>query len=126
MKQKFLLRWITMAGIIGIAFGVFYAIYGLDGLPIYQKFVPAQSFEGWSRGLYGSVFVGFSVMLLLLGRLAIKKNDKELTKILLCGILAWLTFEAVVSVIYKVYINVAVDILLISFLSYPLLKSIRK
>ena len=126
MKQKYFLRWITVAGSIGILFGIFYAIFGLNGLPIYQKFVPESSFDGWSRGLYGAAFIGFSVLLLLIGRRAIQKNDKELVKILLCGIASWLAFEALISLIYKVYINVGVDIVLMTFLSFPLLKSIRK
>lgn len=116
----------TIAGFIGIAFGIFYSIFGLEGLPVYQKFVPMESFEGWSRGLYGATFIGFSVLLLLLGRRAIQQKDSELGKILLYGIAAWILYEAFVSLIYGVYINVLVDIALIAFLSYPLLKGIRK
>ena len=126
MKQQHFVRWITIAGIIGIAFGVFYSVFGLEGLPVYQKFVPAASFEGWSRGLYGSVFIGFSVLLLLLGRRAIQQKDKELGKILFYGVSAWILYEALMSLIYGVYINVLVDIALLAFLGYPLLKGIRK
>ena len=126
MKQRYFLRWITIAGIIGILFGVFYAIFGLNGLPIYHKIVPQSSFEGWSRGLYGAAFIGFSVLILFVGRLAIRKNDKELLRILLFGIGSWLVFEAIVSLIYKVYLNVGVDLVLMAFLSYPLIKGARK
>lgn len=126
MKQKHFMRWITIAGLIGIAFGLFYSMFGLEGLPVYQKFVPESSFEGWSRGLYGSVFIGFSVLLLLLGRRAIKQHDKGLGKIVYCGVTAWLTYEALMSLIYGIYINVLVDIALVAFLGYPLLKGTRK
>lgn len=126
MKQKLFIKWITAAGIIGVLFGFFYAIFGLQGLPIYHKFVPQDSFDGWSRGLYGAAFVGFSVLLLFVGRRAIQKKDKELIRILLLGIASWLVFEAIVSVIYKVYINVGVDIVLLTFLSFPLSRGIRK
>jgi uncharacterized membrane protein YidH (DUF202 family) len=126
MNTKYLVTWITVAGIVGIAFGVFYSIFGLQGLPVYQKFVPAASFEGWSRGLYGSVFIGFSVLLLLLGRRAIQQKDRELSKILLAGVAAWIGYEALMSVVYGVYINVLVDVVLIAFLSYPLLRGTRK
>ncbi|HSX33777.1 MAG TPA: hypothetical protein VLF91_05580 [Candidatus Saccharimonadales bacterium] len=126
MKQKHFIWWITTAGIIGILFGLFYSIVGLEGLPIYQEFVPAASFQGWSRGLYGSVFIGFSVLLLLLGRRAIQKRDRELGKILFYGVAAWLAYEALISVVYGVYINVLVDIALVTFLGYPLLRSTRK
>ncbi len=126
MKQNHFIAWITVAGIIGVVFGLFYSIFGLDGLPIYQKFVPAESFEGWSRGLYGSIFIGFSALLLLLGRRAVQKKDRELGKILLYGIAAWLAYEAIMSLVYGVYINVLVDAALVAFLSYPLLVGTRK
>lgn len=126
MKQKLFTIWITAAGFIGIAFGVFYTIFGLKGLPIYYKIVPASSYDGWSRGLYGAVFIGFSVLLLLLGHRVIKQKDKELGKILFYGITAWLIYEAIISLIYGVYLNVLVDIVLVAFLSYPLLRGFRK
>lgn len=126
MKRNYFIWWITIAGIIGIVFGVFYSIFGLQGLPVYQKFVPAGSFEGWSRGLYGAAFIGFSVLLLLLGRRAIQRKDNDLARILLYGVAAWLIYEALMSLIYGVYINVLVDATLILFLGYPLLKGTRK
>lgn len=126
MKQKQYIWWVTAAGLIGLIFGVFYSIFGLEGLPVYQKFVSQTSFEGWSRGLYGSVFIGFSVLLLLLGRRAIKQHDKELGRIVFYGVAAWLAYEALMSLIYGVYINVLVDVALIIFLGYPLLKGTRK
>ena len=126
MKQKHFTLWVTLAGIIGILFGVFYSLFGLEGLPVYQKFVPPESFEAWSRGLYGSVFIGFSVLLLLLGRRAIQQKDRQLGKILVYGIAAWIGYEALMSLIYGVYINVLVDVVLMAFLSYPLLKGTQK
>jgi len=126
MKQKHFFRWVTAIGCIGILFGLFYSVSGLEGLPVYQKFVPSASFDAWTRGLYGSVFIGFSVLLLLLGRRAIKQHDKELGKILFYGVAAWLAYEAFMSVIYGVYINVLVDVALVAFLGYPLLKGTRK
>lgn len=126
MKQKYLVVWVTATGIIGIIFGIFYATFGLQSLPVYQKFVPATFFDAWSKGLYGATFIGFSVLLLLIGRRAIQNKDRELTKILILGIGSWLVFEAVVSLIYKVYVNVAVDVAIMAFLSYPLLIGTRK
>lgn len=126
MNQMYLTVWITVAGIIGILFGVFYAIFGLEGLPVYERLVPKEYFTQWSRGLYGSTFIGFSVLLLLIGRRATKQYDAGLAKMLLWAIASWIIVEAVVSVMYGVYINVVVDIALFAFLSYPLLKVIRK
>jgi hypothetical protein len=126
MKQKQFVWWITAAGLIGLAFGIFYSLFGLEGLPVYQRFVPQASFDGWSRGLYGSVFIGFSVLLLLLGRRAVQRHDQELGKILFYGVAAWIGYEALMSALYGVYINVLVDAALIVFLGYPLLKGTRK
>jgi len=126
MKQRYLILWITAAGLVGIIFGIFYATFGLEGLPVYQKFVPKAFFEEWSRGLYGSVFIAFSVLLLLIGRRAIQNQDKGLAKILVLGIGSWLGFEAAISLIYGVYINVLVDMVIMVVLSFPLLKGIRK
>jgi hypothetical protein len=126
MKQKHFIWWITAAGLIGIAFGLFYSAVGLEGLPVYQKFVPTESFVGWSRGLYGATFIGFSVLLLLVGRRAIQQQDNQLAKILVYGIAAWIAYEAFMSLLYGVYINVLVDVALMVFLSYPLLKGTRK
>ncbi len=114
-----------MAGIIGILFGIFYTIFGLEGLPVYQKFVPEASFTAWSRGLYGAAFIGFSVLLLLVGRRAIKKQDTELAKIVILGIGAWLVFEAFISLLHGVYINILVDVAIMTALGVPLARGAR-
>ncbi len=93
---------------------------------MYQRFVPTESMEAWSRGLYGATFIGFSVLLLLLGRRAIQQKDEQLGRILIFGIATWIIYEAIISLIYGVYINVLIDIALISFLSYPVIKGTRK
>lgn len=126
MKRQHFLWWITVAGLIGLAFGIFYSFFGLEGLPPYQKFVPEASMVGWSRGLYGSVFIGFSTLLFLLGRRAIQKQDAELGKVLFYGVAAWIGYEALMSVIHGVYFNVLIDVALLAFLGYPLLKGTRK
>jgi hypothetical protein len=61
-----------------------------------------------------------------LGRRAIQRKDKELGRILFYGIAAWIVYEALMSLVYGVYINVLVDAALIAFLGYPLLKGTRK
>ncbi len=125
MKQKISVGWITAAGIIGILFGFFYAFFGLSGFPAYHELIPQTVIAPWSNGLYGSIFIGFSVLLLLVGRHAFKKNDPELMKYLLYGIYAWLIVEATFSIYYSVYFNVAVDLLLAVVLGYPFIKAIN-
>lgn len=125
MSSQNLTKWISLVGIIGVVFGIFYSIFGLKGLPVYQKFVPDTVYTSWSNGLYGSVFIGFSVLLLFVGRHAFQKNDKTLMKMLLWGIASWLTVEAFFSLYYSIYFNVGVDIALMVFLGLPLAIGVR-
>lgn len=125
MKSKYFILWISFVGIIGVLFGIFYSFFGLNGLPVYQKFVPSYVYTQWSNGLYGSVFIGFSVLLFCTGRLAFKKNDKTLMKALLYGILSWLVVEAGFSLYYGIYINFGVDIVLAVVLGLPLFMGLR-
>lgn len=125
MNSKNLIRWVTLIGIIGVLFGIFYAFFGLNGLPVYQKFVPVAAYTPWSNGLYGAVFIGFSVLLFLVGRHAIQNKDKPLMKSLLYGIAAWLTVEASFSLYYGIYFNVGVDILLAVVLGLPFVLGLR-
>ena len=120
MKTQHLITWISIAGIIGLLFGIFYAFFGLNGLPVYQKLVPTTVYTSWSNGLYGAVFIGFSVLLFLVGRHAIKTKDKFLMKALLYGIASWMIVEASFSFYYGVYFNIGVDVFLMIFLGLPL------
>ena len=125
MNQKNSVTWFTVAGIIGISFGVFYAFFGLEGFPAYGALIPKEVITPWSHGLYGSTFIGFSVLLLFVGRHAFQNNDKGLMKALLYGIYAWLIVEALFSLYYGVYFNIGVDIALMIFLGFPLIKGIQ-
>lgn len=125
MSRSIAIRWMTFAGVIGLAFGVFYSIFGLGGLPAYHKLVPATSLEPWSNGLYGAVFIGFCILLLFIGRYAFQINDKKLMRILLYGVGSWLAVEALYSLIYGIYFNVGIDIALMVLLGFPLLKGIK-
>ena len=112
-------------GIIGVLFGIFYALFGLDGLPVYQKLVPTAVYTAWSDGLYGSVFIGFSVLLFFGGRYAFQTKDKKLMKALLFGIMSWLVVEAFFSLLYGIYFNIGVDIALAVVLGFPLIVGMR-
>lgn len=125
MNIKSLITWISIAGLLGVIFGIFYAFFGLHALPVYKIFVPDSIYTSWSNGLYGSVFIGFSVMLFFVGRHAFQHNNKALMKALLYGIMSWLIVELLFSFYYRVYINVGVDIALIIVLGFPLMIGIR-
>jgi hypothetical protein len=125
MNHKTSVTWISAVGIIGILLGIFYALFGLGGFPAYNALIPKEALIPWSNGLYGSTFIGFSVLLFFVGRHAFQKNDKKLMKALLYGIFAWLTVESAFSIYYSVYFNVGVDILLAIVLGYPLIRGIQ-
>lgn len=126
MNQKNFILWFSIVGIIGVLFGIFYAFFGLEGFPPYDALIPKDVITPWSNGLYGSTFIGFSVLLFFVGRHAFQKNDKGLMKALLYGIFAWLIVEALFSLYYEVFFNVGVDILLMVLFGFPLLKGIRR
>ncbi len=125
MNSKFLIIWFSVAGIIGISFGLFYAFFGLMGFPAYHILVPKESITAWSNGLYGASFIGFSVLLFFVGRHAFQENDKWLMKTLLYGISSWLIVEVAFSFYYKVYFNIGVDVALMLFFGYPLMKGLQ-
>ncbi len=103
----------------------FTRFFGLNGLPVYQKLVSVEVYTPWSNGLYGAVFIGFSVLLFFVGRHAFKIKDKFLMKVLLYGIASWLVVEALFSFYYGVYFNIGVDILLMIVLGFPLVMGLR-
>ena len=115
----------SVVGVVGMLFGIFYAFFGLESLPVYQKFVPDAAYTAWSNGLYGSTFIGFSVLLFFVGRYAFQKSDTALMKALLYGIMSWLIVEALFSFYYGIYINVGVDIVLAIVLGFPLVRGVR-
>lgn len=125
MNKRTSIIWMSAVGIIGVLFGIFYALFGLEALPVYQKFVPQAVYSPWSNGLYGSTFIGFSVLLFFVGRHAFQNNDKNLMKALLYGIMSWLVVEAFFSFYWGIYINVAVDAVLTIALGLPLVTGIR-
>ena len=126
MDQRKSIMWYSIAGCVGILFGVFYAFFGLEGLPIYQIIVPEKAINHWNNGLYGSTFIGFSVLLLFIGRRTFQTGDKELMKALFYGITSWLVFEAFFSLYYGVFLNIIVDVVLEVVLCYPLVQGIRE
>ena len=125
MNKSVAIKWMSAVGLIAISFGIFYGLFGLNGLLAYQKLVPSEVYTDWANGLYGAVFIGFGVLLFFVGRNAFQTEDKTLMKALLYGINSWLIVEAIFSLVYGVYFNVAVDLFLIAFLSYPLIRAIK-
>jgi len=75
--------------------------------------------------VYGATLIGLSMAIFSVGRLAFQRNDPGLMKALLYSIFAWLIVEALFSLYYGVFFNAGVDIALMVFLGFPLIRGIR-
>jgi hypothetical protein len=117
MSSKKLMTWFSTVSVILILFGILYSCFGLGILPV-NKSVLLE----WVSALYGAIMMGWGVTLLFVGRHAFKKNDTELMKILLYGLLVWLAVEALFSAWLGVWFNVGVDAGVMILFSYPLIK----
>ena len=116
-----MLVWFSTVSIILVLFGVLYAFIGLAILPV-QRDVLLQ----WESALYGAIMMGWGTTLFLAGRLAFQRNDPDLMKTLLYGLIVWLVVEAIFSASLGVWFNVAVDIGVLALFSIPLISSIQR
>jgi hypothetical protein len=69
--------------------------------------------------------MGWGTTLLCVGHLAFRRNDLGLMNALLYGLVVWLVVEAALSVYFRVWFNVGVDIAVLALFSAPLLKGIE-
>lgn len=120
MNSKFLSYWFSIVSIILVLFGIVYDFFGLGILPV-EKSVLLD----WESALYGAIMIGWGITLLLVGRVAFRRNDTELMKIMLFGIAFWLVIEGAFSAYLHVWFNVGVDIAVLFLFSFPLVKTIR-
>ena len=102
-------------------FGIVYAFFGLAILP-----VDRETLLPWEGAIYGALMMGWGTTLLCVGRLAFRRNDLGLMKALLYGLIVWLVAEAALSVYFRVWFNVGVDIAVLALFSAPLLKGIEQ
>lgn len=119
--------WFSTVSIILILFGVLYYFVGLK-LFVSFKILPDDKdiLLDWESALYGAIMIGWGTTLFLLGRLAFRRHDKELLKILLYGIIVWLIIEAIFSFYLGVYFNVGVDIAVAALFAFPIIKAIKQ
>ena len=119
MNRNQSLRWFTVVSTILILFGLAYTFVGLSILPV-DKGVLVQ----WESALYGAIMTGWGVTLVLIGRIAFRK-DAELMKPILCGLAVWLALEALLSAYLRVWLNVGVDIAVLILFAFPLISGMR-
>jgi hypothetical protein len=120
MNPKQLLTWFSVVSTILVLFGIVYVFFGLEILP-----VDRETLLPWEGAIYGALMMGWGTTLLFVGRLAFRRNDLGLMKALLYGLIVWLVVEAAVSVYFRVWFNVGVDIAVLALFSAPLLKGIK-
>ncbi|HZD59715.1 MAG TPA: hypothetical protein VE439_04590 [Anaerolineae bacterium] len=120
MNQRTLMTWFsTIAGILVLA-GVVYGFFGLGILPVNKDVLLT-----WESAIYGAIMMGWGTTLFFVGRLAFRRNDAELMKVMLYGIAVWLIVEASFSAYLGVFFNVGVDVAVLTLFSLPLIWGIR-
>ena len=120
MNPKQLLIWFSVVSTILVLAGIVFAFFGLAILPVSRA-----TLLPWESAIYGAIMMGWGTTLLSVGRLAFRRNDPDLMKALLYGLIVWLVVEAAFSVYFRVWFNVGVDTAVLTLFSVPLLKGIE-
>jgi len=121
MNPKASMTWFSVISIIPVLWGIVFAFFGLDVLPVTNKDILLP----WESALYGAIMMGWGITLFLMGRIAFRRNDTELMKVMLYGIILWLVVEALFSAYLGVWFNVGVDLVVLGLFCFPLIRSIR-
>lgn len=100
-----------------ILFGILSVFVGLKILPVQHNVL-----LDWESALYGALMMGWGTTLLLIGRLAFQRDEKELKQALLIGLIIWLVVEAAASIWFGVWFNVGVDAGVFALFTVPLLR----
>lgn len=121
MNTKQLTIWFSTISTILVLWGIVFAFFGLEILPVKNKDILLP----WESALYGAIMMGWGVTLFMIGRIAFRRNDTELMKAMLYGIILWLIVEGLFSAYLGVWFNVEVDIAVLVLFSFPLIKALR-
>lgn len=121
MNKERLGLWLQVLAIISILFGLLYVFFGLKIFTDIHL-IPKDVLLPWESALYGAVMVGWGVMVLLVGRIAFRRDDKELKRALFIGLAVWLAIEALASAWFGVWFNVGVDVAVLALFAVPLLR----
>lgn len=112
--------WFSVVSVIAILWGVLFTVFGLGILPLKPDVLLR-----WEGALYGAILVGWGVTLFLAGRIALRRNDEELIRAILIGLMVWLLIEAVFSARLRVWFNVGVDAVVFALFAIPLRSALR-
>ena len=121
MSAKRFLWWFSVMAVILVLWGVVFTLFGLDVLPVMNRAVLLK----WESALYGAIMIGWGTTLFLVGRVVLRRGDRELARSLLLGIVAWLLIEAAFSARFGVWFNVGVDAVVLALFAVPLIAALR-
>jgi hypothetical protein len=76
-------------------FGLLFVFFGLIIFSDNAALIPHEVPLPWESALYGAFMLGWGITLLLVGRVAFRRNDHELKRALFAGLSVWLAVEAV-------------------------------
>lgn len=116
MKRDNLRIWLTAAASLLVGSGLLAVFLGLRNYPLEAE-VPGS----WQAVLYGALLMGFGVMVLGVGRIALRDDSHELKKALWQGVLVWLVFAAVISMAVGKWFGVVAAGVVAAMLGVPLL-----
>ena len=112
--------WFRIVACILIGFGLLYFFVGLKLFSYDIPLIPKDVILDWESALYGAIMLGWGVTLLLVGRIAFARDDKDLKRILLIGLAVWLVAEGIASAWLGVWFNVGVDVAVLALFAIPL------
>lgn len=102
-------------------FGLVFAFTDMRSLPVSNEAVLP-----WVTGMLGATMMGWALTGLLVGRYGFHRNEKQLLKIVLYGVLVWFIADTAFSAYLGVYFNVVVNALILLAVLYPLGRGIRQ
>ncbi len=73
MRTKQMTIWFSTISIILVLWGIVFAVFGLDILPVMNKDILLP----WESALYGAIMMGWGVTLFMVGRIAFSRNDRS-------------------------------------------------
>jgi len=117
---KLLMKLFCVVASILMLAGAVFSVFGLGILPVDKNVLLP-----WESAIYGAIMIGWGATLFLLGRLAFRRDDAALMKIMLIGIAVWLVVEALFSLYLGVLFNVGVCIAVLLLFGLPLVIGIR-
>jgi len=127
-------RWLFVVCVIVSVFGVMLAF--LSGTPLFDLFNrqidPAfwsanivddgtRQFQQWIYGVWGATIAGWGIVMAYIARYPFNRKERWAWNSMVFGLLVWFILDTSLSVIHKVYFNVAFNMTLLILAGLPLI-----